>query len=109
MVFTHAAGVQFPVGELSRWSRLKKWNPLRLLSSVGRASDFYLTPMVFSNPRVAGSSPAGGFSRWSRLKNGNHYAPLAQSVEHQTFNLRVVGSSPTGGIYIKFFLVDDSN
>ena len=24
-------------------------------------------------------------------------APLAQSVEHQTFNLRVVGSSPTRG------------
>ena len=27
-------------------------------------------------------------------------APLAQSVEHQTFNLRVVGSSPTRGYVV---------
>ena len=30
-------------------------------------------------------------------------ARLAQSVEHETLNLRVVGSSPTLGAYIQFF------
>ena len=40
-------------------------------------------------------------------------APLAQSVEHQTFNLRVVGSSPTGGSLSKkhtakhYILIDE--
>ena len=31
-------------------------------------------------------------------------ARLAQSVEHQTFNLRVAGSSPSSGERISFFL-----
>ena len=31
------------------------------------------------------------------LCNCNHTARLAQSVEHETLNLRVVGSSPTLG------------
>ena len=30
-------------------------------------------------------------------------ARLAQSVEHQTFNLRVAGSSPSSGEHISFF------
>ena len=29
-----------------------------------------------------------------------NYALLAQSVEHQTFNLRVAGSSPAGGLVV---------
>ena len=36
-------------------------------------------------------------------------ARLAQSVEHETLNLRVVGSSPTLGAYIgsgAFYIVD---
>ena len=36
-------------------------------------------------------------------------ARLAQSVEHQTFNLRVMGSSPiSGGTSTYFFLVQSS-
>ena len=36
-------------------------------------------------------------------------ARLAQSVEHQTFNLRVMGSSPiSGGTSICFFLAQSS-
>ena len=31
-------------------------------------------------------------------------ARLAQSVEHQTFNLRVAGSSPSSGEHVSFFL-----
>ena len=31
-------------------------------------------------------------------------ARLAQSVEHETLNLRVVGSSPTLGVVFFFFL-----
>ena len=31
-------------------------------------------------------------------------ARLAQSVEHQTFNLRVAGSSPSSGEQVSFFL-----
>ena len=73
------------------------------------------------NLRVAGSSPSSGvysffnrafehstscnrINRWSlesfNQKNGSllgHHARLAQSVEHQTFNLRVAGSSPSSG------------
>ena len=30
-------------------------------------------------------------------------ARLAQSVEHQTFNLRVAGSSPSSGEHVSFF------
>lgn len=33
---------------------------------------------------------------------------LAQSVEHSTLNLRVVGSSPTLGKYIYFLLLPDT-
>ena len=32
--------------------------------------------------------------------SGEKYARLAQSVEHETLNLRVVGSSPTLGVLI---------
>ena len=32
-------------------------------------------------------------------------ARLAQSVEHQTFNLRVKGSSPLSGVHLFFFLL----
>ena len=32
-------------------------------------------------------------------------ARLAQSVEHQTFNLRVAGSSPSSGEQISFFFL----
>ena len=36
---------------------------------------------------------------------GKHAARLAQSVEHETLNLRVVGSSPTlGATFFVFFL-----
>ena len=41
-----------------------------------------------------------------RIEIGMHrisIARLAQSVEHETLNLRVVGSSPTLGAYIFFF------
>ena len=34
----------------------------------------------------------GQSSPWSK-------APLAQSVEHQTFNLRAAGSNPAGSIF----------
>ena len=54
MVFTHKAGVRFPVGEI-----------------------------------VVGPD----------VKMESMNASLAQSVEHQTFNLRVAGSSPVGGIF----------
>jgi hypothetical protein len=37
------------------------------------------------------------FGRLTRKVLGNAYARLAQSVEHQTFNLRVAGSSPSSG------------
>ena len=32
--------------------------------------------------------------------NDIQIAPLAQSAEHLTFNQRVVGSNPTGGIVV---------
>ena len=35
---------------------------------------------------------------------GGQEARLAQSVEHETLNLRVVGSSPTLGAYLLLFL-----
>ena len=31
------------------------------------------------------------------------FVQLAQSVEHETFNLRVVGSSPTLGGYLSYY------
>ena len=35
-----------------------------------------------------------------RQKSSDQQARLAQSVEHETLNLRVVGSSPTLGVHI---------
>ena len=35
--------------------------------------------------------------------NETYRARLAQSVEHETLNLRVVGSSPTLGAMVNFF------
>ena len=36
-------------------------------------------------------------------------ARLAQSVEHQTFNLRVAGSSPSSGEHVSFFFFNLHN
>ena len=49
-----------------------------------------------------------GFSRFfaNLVSKTNDQAWLAQSVEHETLNLRVVGSSPTLGV---FYLVSFSN
>ena len=46
------------------------------------------------SPGSAGSNPAG-----------DTIALLAQSVEHQTFNLRVAGSSPARGLFISDSIV----
>ena len=51
-----------------------------------------------------------GFLKLSLLSKNNPNSPkettpaawLAQSVEHGTLNPRVVGSSPTSGVYIAF-------
>ena len=36
------------------------------------------------------------------MKKNQNQARLAQSVEHETLNLRVVGSSPTLGDFFRF-------
>ena len=47
-------------------------------------------------------------SKWSKVMNAccTNSAPLAQSVEHQTFNLRAAGSSPARGFVIHRTLND---
>ena len=40
-------------------------------------------------------------TKWERVQSRRSSALLAQSVEHQTFNLRVVGSSPTRGFVVE--------
>ena len=52
--------------------------------------------LLISGPRVR--APQGAFCLGSDIKqHPKIFAPLAQSVEHETFNLRAAGSSPAGG------------
>ena len=53
------------------------------------------------DPRLSRAWP-GFNSPWGRsvlgqTLNSIHFASLAQSVEHETFNIRAAGSSPAGG------------
>ena len=41
-----------------------------------------------------------GVLSWGVSRQLNRHARLAQSVEHQTFNLRVAGSSPSSGVNV---------
>ena len=57
-------------------------------------------PMIAQNPGA--ENPSGEFDKRPRLvyPRGDFFGPLAQLVEQQTLNLRVVGSSPTRVIFL---------
>ena len=84
VTFTHAARVRFPVGEMS-------------LGQTLNDTTLFVTMVEWSN-----TIDLRSISLWRaqvRTLLVTHLALLAQSVEHQTFNLRVAGSSPARGYF----------
>ncbi len=53
-------------------------------------------------PAFAGSNPVG--PAWDLLPDNSYYGPLAQSVEHLTFNQVVAGSIPTWLTFLKVIM-----
>ena len=75
-----------------------KWLTRRIVAPLFEGSNPSSHPINFillGRSQVGKAPDFDSGMRWFESSRPSHYDPLAQSVEHLTFNQGVVGSSPT--------------
>ena len=75
-----------------------KWSTRRIVAPLFEGSNPSSHPINFillGRSQVGKAPDFDSGMRWFESSRPSHYDPLAQSVEHLTFNQGVVGSSPT--------------
>ena len=75
-----------------------KWSTRRIVAPLFEGSNPSSHPINFillGRSQVGKAPDFDSGMRWFESSRPSHFDPLAQSVEHLTFNQGVVGSSPT--------------